>query len=110
MEKIKPFLASTAGRVVVTLITAGIIYGVMLVAAGMESFPVAAVVFVVCAYFGWKALNFITPNIFLIMPIGGWVIYYVIKGVLSFFIGFFVAPFQIGRMVSKGISEKADNQ
>lgn len=110
MEKLKPFLSSTMGRIVVTVITAGIIYGAMLLAAGMNSFPVALIVFIVCAYFGWKALNVITPNIFLFMPIGGWILYYVIKGILSFFIGFIVAPFQIGRLVSKTVSEKVDEQ
>ena len=105
MDKIKEFLRTKAGRVVVTIITAVIIYGILLIAAAMNSFAVALVVFAVCAYFGWKALNFITPNIFLIMPLAGWLLYFLIKGIVSFFVGFFVAPFQIGRMVSKSVSQ-----
>lgn len=38
---------------------------------------------------GWRALNKITPNIFLFLPIIGWVIYFVVKGVLSAIIGIF---------------------
>lgn len=39
--------------------------------------------------YGWKILTFITPNIFLIMPIIGWVIYFLIKLIISLVI----APF-----------------
>lgn len=106
MEKLKIFISSTMGRIFVTAITAGVVYGVILLAAIMNSFPVALVVFAVCAYFGWKSLNVITPNIFLFMPIVGWIIYCVVKGMISFFIGFIVAPFQIGRIVSKSIERK----
>lgn len=41
--------------------------------------------------FGWSALNKITPNIFLILPIAGWVIYFVIKFLLALAIGWIVA-------------------
>lgn len=41
--------------------------------------------------FGWSALNKITPNIFLILPLAGWVIYFCIKLAISFFIGWIVA-------------------
>lgn len=39
--------------------------------------------------YGWRALSFITPRVFIIMPIIGWVIYFLIKLVVSLFI----APF-----------------
>ncbi len=39
--------------------------------------------------YAWRFLSFITPNIFIIMPIIGWVIYFFIKLMVSFFI----APF-----------------
>ena len=42
------------------------------------------------AFYGWKALSAITPNIFLIMPIVGWVIYFVVKATLSIVVGIFV--------------------
>ena len=56
-------------------------------------------------YFGWKALNRITPNIFLFMPIIGWVIYFSVKFVLSVIVGMFVAPFQIAKLITNGIQK-----
>lgn len=103
MDNLKNFLASLPGRIIVTILTAGIIYGILLISVEMNSFIIAIIDFVFCAYFGWKALNFITPNIFLVLPLAGWALYYLIKGILSFLIGFVIAPFQIGRMVSNKI-------
>ncbi|MFC7373082.1 hypothetical protein ACFQPF_15690 [Fictibacillus iocasae] len=53
---------------------------------------------------GWSALNKITPNIFLFMPLMGWVIYFLIKLGLSMVIGVFVLPFQVMKIV-KGLKE-----
>jgi hypothetical protein len=39
---------------------------------------------------GWKSLNKITPNIFIWLPLIGWVIYFIVKICLSFFVGIFV--------------------
>ena len=39
--------------------------------------------------YGWKVLTFITPSVFLIMPLIGWVIYFVIK----LFIAIMISPF-----------------
>lgn len=103
MDNFKQFLATTAGRIVVTLITAGLVYGLIVFAAAIEFIPLVFIVFAVCTYFGWKALNFITPNIFLVMPLVGWLFYFFIKGIVSFFIGCIVAPFQIGAMVSRAV-------
>lgn len=50
---------------------------------------------------GWSALNRITPNIFLIMPIIGWVIYFIVKLWLSLLIGVFVMPFKIYSIVKE---------
>ncbi len=44
---------------------------------------------------GWKALNRITPNVFLFLPIIGWVVYFVIKISLSSFIGVFLLPIRL---------------
>jgi len=43
---------------------------------------------------GWSALNKITPNVFLFLPIGGWVLYFVIKFMLSLLIGAFALPYK----------------
>ena len=44
-------------------------------------------IFFFCVPFGWYALNRITPNIFLVLPLVGWVVYFVIKFMLSALIG-----------------------
>ena len=44
---------------------------------------------------GWKALNRITPNIFLFLPIIGWVVYFVLKIFLSSVIGVFLLPIRL---------------
>lgn len=53
---------------------------------------------------GWSALNKITPNIFLFMPVIGWIIYFGIKLAVSLMIGMFVTPFKIYQIV-KGLKE-----
>lgn len=58
---------------------------------------------------GWSALNKITPNIFLFMPLIGWVIYFVIKFVLSLMIGMFVTPFKIYGII-KGLKQATANE
>lgn len=49
--------------------------------------------------YGWRALNKITPDIFLFMPLVGWVIYFIIKTVLSLVVGWFAMPIQIIRLI-----------
>jgi len=41
---------------------------------------------------GWRALSRITPNIFLFLPLIGWVIYFLIKGLLSVAVGLILFP------------------
>lgn len=53
---------------------------------------------------GWSALNKITPNLFLFMSWFGWVIYFVIKLIISMIIGMFVTPFKIYGII-KGLSD-----
>ena len=49
--------------------------------------------------YGWRALNKITPDIFLFMPLVGWVIYFIIKTVLSLVVGWVAMPVQIIRLI-----------
>ncbi len=53
---------------------------------------------------GWSALDKITPNVFLILPLIGWVIYFVCKLLISLFVGMFVAPYKIYQIV-KGLKK-----
>lgn len=49
---------------------------------------------------GWSVLNKITPNIFLFMPIIGWLFYFLIKCALSLMIGMFVTPFKVYQVIN----------
>lgn len=103
------FLASNTGKILITFIGIIVIFGVLLWAIGSDNTAVAGVAFVVCAFFGWRALNRITPNIFLFMSFTGWIIYFLIKGLLSIFVGVFVAPFQISKMISDAINNRLNS-
>ncbi len=102
-SSIKNFLLSPVGKYAIIAALYFVVMGLMylfLVVFENLSF-VAVIVAIFCGYFGWQALNKITPNIFLIMPVGGWIAYYVIKGMLSFFLGVFVAPFVISKKIAE---------
>lgn len=107
MYAIKKFLSGFWGRVALTVVLYFVIFGIMLAAISLLNSP-AVIVIIAIAFtvFGWKALSKITPNVFLIMPVGGWIAYYVVKGALSFFLGVFVAPFVMGKALSKLISKE----
>ncbi|MBQ3554544.1 MAG: hypothetical protein IJA08_07660 [Clostridia bacterium] len=47
--------------------------------------------------FGWMALSAITPKVFLVMPIVGWIAYFAIKFVLAFLIGWVALPIKLYR-------------
>lgn len=95
------FLVSPMGKIVLAIVLYAIIFGIeyALISAGV-AFPIIAVVL---AYFGWQALDMITPDIFLIMPLSSWLWYWLIKGILSIFIGLFVAPYQIAKMIVRAV-------
>ena len=58
----------------------------------------------VIAVFGWKFINFIQPAYFLWLPLGGWVIYCIVKFIISGMVGMFVVPYHI----SKSVIDKLD--
>ncbi len=106
MEKVKKFLITPFGRFTLTAILYVLIFGLLLLCISVFDAPIIAVIFAIAfIYFGWTALSRITPEIFVIMPVGGWIAYFVIKGFLSFFLGVFVAPWVIGKKISKVITD-----
>lgn len=110
-EKISPilqFLASMGGRVVLTIVFAAIIYGILMAASQTDNTVLLGIVLLGCGYFGWQSLNKITPNIFLWMPLAGWAIYFLVKGLLSIIVGAFIAPFWIGKKISSVVMEYVD--
>lgn len=110
-KKISPilqFLASAGGRVVLTIVFAVIIYGILIAALQTDNMILMGIIFIGCGYFGWQSLNKITPNIFLWMPLVGWAIYFLVKGLLSIVVGAFIAPVWIGKKISSTVMEYVD--
>ena len=52
-----------------------------------------------CAPWGWSALNRLTPQMFLFLPVIGWLIYFFVKFWISAIIGVFMAPFQVFKYI-----------
>ena len=57
--------------------------------------------FYICAgtLSGWQTLTSITPSVFLVLPIIGWLIYFAIKLFLAFWIGLVMLPIRIVRNI-----------
>lgn len=106
------FLCSSAGRVGMIVVFYAIILllllGCMTIFENSTYAPL--IIAVVLGFFGWKSLNKIQPDIFLFMPIIGWVIYFFIKGALSIVIGTFVAPFILAKYVANSVQQKASSK
>ena len=106
LDSFKKFLISPAGNLLITVSLYVPILGLLLAFLTVFDAPIIAVIMAICfSYFGWQALSRITPDIFLIMPIGGWIAYFIIKACLSFFLGTFLAPLVIGKKVTSYISK-----
>lgn len=59
---------------------------------------------------GWRFLDKITPSIFLFLPVIGWVIYFVVKTVLSAFCGMFVLLITVIKsFIQIGKAKKLEN-
>lgn len=103
----KEFLCSGLGKAGMIIVFYAVIFLLVLLFAqifeGGGGEYAALVLMLIFAVFGWKALNKIQPNIFLFMPVVGWVIYFCIKGVLSVLVGIFVAPFVIAKKITEAI-------
>ncbi|MEG0237455.1 MAG: hypothetical protein RR523_13945 [Cetobacterium sp.] len=64
-----------------------------------NSFAVLELAFVVGGIpFGWMALSKLTPDIF-ILPLLGWIIYFIVKFFISLFIGVFILVFKMGKNI-----------
>jgi len=48
-----------------------------------------------CVPWGWRTLTAITPAVFLVLPLVGWLFYFASKFLLASLIGIFVTPYQL---------------
>lgn len=97
------FLAGKAGKVLMIIVFAAIIWGIMLAAINTTNEYICLILALGLGYFGWRALNRITPQTFMWMHGASWIMYFVIKGVISVLIGYFVAPFWIAKRISERV-------
>lgn len=104
---LKEFVNSSTGKIVFIGIFYFLfvaVFAVVSVVSFNAEAPYIAFVFgAIFVYFGWKSLNKITPRIFLIMPIIGWVIYFTVKFILAYFVGVVIAPYKIAKMIAEKI-------
>lgn len=100
----RDFWGSNAGRIVLTIIFCALLWGITLM-LWMSDSSIAIIVVLVCAYFGWRELIMFTPIVFIWAPGIGWLIYFVMKFILSALIGLFVAPFQLGSAIANWIHQ-----
>lgn len=100
----KEFFKTQNGRRVITGICCLILWGIT-GAIWTSNSNAAIVVMLLCAVFGWQALTRIQPAMFVWMPIFGWFVYFFVKFLLAALIGFFVAPYMLGKQISAAISD-----
>lgn len=103
MNEEQKFFSTTQGKFVIYLITYLVYLAIILIigaVCGNSDSPLLSVIFfVLWGICGWKFLTKIQPSMFLFMPIGGWIAYFVIKGLLALLIGLFVAPAYIAKLI-----------
>lgn len=89
-------LEAEKSKVVKSLVCAGVLALVIFFGGVLgPNGNIVEAFFWACVPFGWIALNRITPNIFLIMPVGGWIVYFLIKLVLSMVVGIVALPYKL---------------
>lgn len=98
------FLLSKTGRIVMIAAMYLVIFLLEVFFIGvLDSEILGLILAALLGYFGWQSLNRIRSDIFLFMPIVGWVVYFIFKGILSILIGIFVAPFVIAKKITAAI-------
>jgi hypothetical protein len=58
-------------------------------------------------FWGWKVITFIQPKMFLFLSLFGWMIYFMIKFILSLFAGIVAMPVGIVRIILRHINANA---
>ena len=99
------FFKGSGGRILITAISALVIWGLMVVFIYSDIYPIVLIIAGVCAFFGWRALSRIQPTMFVWMSWVGWLVYFAVKFFLSVAIGFFIAPFVIGKKIGESIHD-----
>lgn len=95
----KRFFKTTGGWIAIIAIC----YAIVLFIECVFPDTLGIVLSLICIGFGWKTLNSIQPVYFLWLPMFGWIIYILVKLVLAYTVGLFVAPYKIGDAIFQKI-------
>lgn len=79
-----------------------VMFGVVALAISLGSSiggPLAIIVVLALAIPGWKFIDFITPDLFVWMPLAGWIIYFIVKFIISAFLGIFIVPYHAAKKI-----------
>ncbi len=89
-------------KLIIFVLSYVIMFGIVALAVNLSSGMgggIAIIFLVILAIFGWRFINFITPSIFIWMPLAGWIIYFIVKFVVSAFLGMFIIPYHVAKMI-----------
>lgn len=88
-------VGSSLGKMLTYIIVYLIAFG--LVALSIEIPFIAPITVLFAIIYGWRFINFLTPAMFVWMPIAGWLIYFTVKLFVAAFLGLFIVPYQLAR-------------
>ncbi len=95
----KEFILSAVGRVIIFVVCYAVVFGLILGASALENPVIVMIVMIPLIIFGWRFINWITPSMFIWMSWTGWLIYFIIKLMVSVLLGAFIVPYHAAKYV-----------
>lgn len=103
----KNFFTSTMGKIVITAVLMLIIYGAIILIS-TSSLPILIIPLgLALLVFGWKTIGPTNPFLVIFASGNFLIFYYIFKVFIAFFIGYFVAPFKLSKIIVNAISSKS---
>ena len=103
-QNFKDFLTSSMGKIILTAILIFIIYGTIILLATLGLAVVVIPIGLIMMVFGWRVLGPTNPFLMIFASGNFMIFYYIFKVILAFIIGYFVAPFQLARIIVKRLT------
>lgn len=103
------------GRMVGTALGRLAIYAILyIIALGIVAIAInipvtAPIVLIFAVIYGWRFIDFLTPAMFVWMPLMGWVIYFIIKFFIAGILGVFIIPYQLAKKCINSYSDYYDD-